>query len=171
MKRSDLKKKQLANTSTTVNTSDSMETQIVVEDQNIYIQGPISTATLKDHAALDNLDYENSGHTGFASKQDVNQKITISAETTSLSSDVINTLENNASAVLVYDNKVYNLSVRNGNLRTYINLNEKTNEISTITFDTQTGECDITTQNPICDDLSNHIKNTSVHLQSGERNF
>lgn len=42
-------------------------TAVNVDPQDIYVKGVVrGQKTMKDHSKLDNLDYANSGHTGFA---------------------------------------------------------------------------------------------------------
>ena len=48
--------------------------EIKVKNQ-IKVDTEIKFYVVKDHASLDNLDYENSGHTGFASTKFVNEEL------------------------------------------------------------------------------------------------
>ena len=66
MNRSDLNK--LNNATVTEETAGlrNKPSSVNVDEPNITVKGPKEVVMSKNHALLDNLDYENSGHTGFA---------------------------------------------------------------------------------------------------------
>lgn len=53
-----------------------MVTQIeIILSNEIQVEVEVKLLLLKNHASLSNLDYEHSGHTGFASKLDLDDYV------------------------------------------------------------------------------------------------
>ena len=69
-----------------------------------------------DHSKLKNLDYEHSGHTGFASSQDLNQAVIVDSAQQTIPASSLEILRNNLTSRLSYNNQLYRLSARAGNL-------------------------------------------------------
>jgi len=69
---------------------------------------------LKDHAKLENLDYEHSGHTGFASAEDLNTQVLIEDPEQLIPQEQLQILKKNSTVQLLYHDKLYSLSVRAG---------------------------------------------------------
>lgn len=101
--------------------------------ENEAIQGSIGKRTvrgkvedtgfatvIKDHSKLDNLDYEHSGHTGFASSQDLEKKenkinfITLGETQGILDKKTLTKLISNLNNKIVYNLGIYHLIARNG---------------------------------------------------------
>ncbi len=122
-----------------------------------------------DHSKLSNLDYEHSGHTGFASAEDLNTQVLIDELEELIPQEQLQILKKNSTVQLLYHDKLYSLSVRAGRNWTYTYIEKSTGDINTITVDMDSGAFDISSSNPVQHNLDSHINDTSVHLQTGER--
>lgn len=67
---------------------------------------------MTDHSKLKNLDYEHSGHVGFASDKDLNVQVTITDEMQTIPAESLEILKKNTTAHLLYHDNLYGLSVR-----------------------------------------------------------
>ena len=123
-----------------------------------------------DHAALMHLDYEHSGHTGFASKKDITAEVEITSLDTPLDNNQLYLLTHNFAAHLVYNQERYDLTSRSLNNWSYTHINPQNGAIQILIVDMVSGLLYLDIANPIQENLNNHINNTSVHLQAGERN-
>jgi len=150
-----------------VNANENKETN--VDAQTITIGGPKSTVTVRDHALLSHLDFEESGHTGFASEKDLNTQVEVDESMQVLPQEAIQALKRNSTIQLFFHDKLYSLSVRAGKLWTYTYIEKTTGDIQIITVDMDSGAFDISSSNPVQHNLDSHINDTSVHLQTGER--
>lgn len=74
-----------------------------------------NTGEASDHAKLEHLDYEHSGHTGFASSEDLVVIARADAPLGAFTQEVVNKLRNNFSANIELNNRFLTLSSRNGN--------------------------------------------------------
>lgn len=140
-----------------------------VKQNNISIGEQKDVIYAKDHSKLHNLDYEHSGHTGFASTQDLNTSVSISVSDPVISPEDLNKLTSNLTAKLILDGKYYSLASRSGNVWNYTRTNSTTGDIEIVRVDTNSGAFDIIQKNPVQQNLNAHINDTSVHLQAGER--
>ena len=128
-----------------------------------------------DHRALKHLDYESSGHTGFASSAQLEAalkaEVTISSSSGTINPDDLNKLKSNLSAKIELDGQVLSLTAKAGKQWTYTSaLDGVTGDMTILTLDTSNGTYTSQTRNPARDEMNAHINNTSVHLQAGERN-
>ena len=74
-----------------------------------------NTGEASDHAKLEHLDYEHSGHTGFASSEDLVVIAQADAPLGAFTQEVVNKLRNNFSANIELNNRLLTLSSRAGN--------------------------------------------------------
>ena len=122
-----------------------------------------------DHAALDHLDYEHSGHKGFASDKDLQVAISIEAPLGAISEDDLAKLKKNFTAVVELNNRFLTLSSRNGNNWTYTSNPDTNGTFYVMTINMNNGTYTSTALNPAQSNLNTHIQNTDVHIQAGER--
>jgi len=71
-----------------------------------------STGEIKDHRELTHLDYETSGHTGFAASKDLRAEVSINAATGAIDPESLQTLKSNFAAKVELDGKLLSLSCR-----------------------------------------------------------
>lgn len=140
-----------------------------VDNPDIRVKGPKEVIVAKNHATLENLDYEHSGHKGFASEKDLNTQIKVYESLQVLPQEAVQALKRNSTIQLLFHDNLYSLSVRAGKLWTYTYIEQTTGNIHTITVDMDSGAFDISSSNPVQRNLDSHINDTSVHLQTGER--
>ena len=159
-----------------INATTSIHTNSVKISATPKISDPISIqdGSADDHRALKHLDYESSGHTGFASSAQLEAalkaEVTISSSSGTISPDDLNKLKSNLSAKIELDGKVLSLTAKAGKQWTYTSaLDGVTGDITILTLDTSNGTYTSQTRNPARDEMNAHINNTSVHLQAGER--
>ena len=74
-----------------------------------------NTGDATDHAQLEHLDYEHSGHTGFASSQDLVLVAEADAPLGAFNQETVQKLKSNFSANIQLNNRFLTLSSRNGN--------------------------------------------------------
>ena len=122
-----------------------------------------------DHAALEHLDYEHSGHKGFASDKDLQVAISIEAPLGAISEDDLAKLKKNFTAVVELNNRFLTLSSRNGNNWTYTSNPDTNGTFYVMTINMNNGTYTSTALNPAQSNLNTHIQNTDVHIQAGER--
>ena len=79
----------------------------------------------------------------------------------------IDKLTTNAVNRISYDGKIFNLGYRDSGVYKYFAPDSTGEQLETITLDLQTGEITIT----IPTLLEDHINNTEVHIQPGERDY
>lgn len=79
-------------------------------------------------------------------------------------------LKDNWANGLLYNQNFYHICARSDNNWTYSSNDLTSGAISTITVNIISGRYVIHSSNPAQEALNEHILNTSVHLQSGERN-
>lgn len=86
-----------------------------VDPQDIYVKGVVrGQKTMKDHSKLDNLEYAKSGHTGFASEEDLDTQVLIDETLSVLPPEAITALKRNSTIQLLFHDNLYSLSVRSG---------------------------------------------------------
>jgi hypothetical protein len=74
-----------------------------------------NTGEASDHAKLENLDYEHSGHIGFASSADLVVVAQAESPLGAFTQEVVNKLRHNFSANIELNNRLLTLSSRAGN--------------------------------------------------------
>lgn len=71
-----------------------------------------NTGEATDHRSLQHLDYETSGHTGFAASKDLRAAVTINAVTGAIDPDSLQILKSNFAAKVELDGNLLSLSCR-----------------------------------------------------------
>lgn len=164
-------KKQTMDKTKILKLKESATTTIVdINPRTIHIIGPEFVPTMvKDHSQLENLDYDSSGHTGFASSEDLVCYVEIESLEDVISEENLAILKKNYGAPIVYNKAAYYLTSRNGTTWSYVYIDAATGDIKTLLLNTTSGEISLQSANPVQTNLTTHINDTSVHLQAGER--
>lgn len=97
---------------TTVKSEASINNLGIQSSPNISRSIHPSTGDATDHRALDHLDYESSGHTGFASSKDLQAEVSINAATGAIDPESLQTLKSNFAAKVELDGNLLSLSCR-----------------------------------------------------------
>jgi hypothetical protein len=134
------------------------------------------TGEAYDHRALTHLDYESSGHTGFASSAQLEAalqaEVIISSAGGTINPDDLNKLKSNLSAKIELDGQVLSLTAKAGKKWTYTSaLDQDTGDMTILTLDTSTGTYTSQIRNPARDEINAHIENQEVHVRAGERGY
>ena len=128
-----------------------------------------NTGEATDHAKLEHLDYASSGHTGFASSEDLVVVAQATAPLGAFTQETVNKLKSNFSANIELNNRFLTLSSRAGNLWTYTSSPDQSGTMYIMTVNMLNGSYQSSAINPAKSDLNAHIQNTEVHIQAGER--
>ena len=99
---------------TTVKSEASINNLGIQSSPNISRSIHPSTGDAMDHRALDHLDYESSGHRGFASSKDLQTVISLEEYEHIIPADVIQQLKANYTAKVELDDYLLSLSVKSG---------------------------------------------------------
>ena len=116
-------------------------------------------------------DVENQIYALDQKKQDWLEPIQLLEPTSSIPMSDVALLKKNTILTLDYDGHLYSLTARSGPNWTYCYVDKTDGSIHSITVDTTNGSYTTIQENPVEDMLLDHIHNTEVHIQPGERNF
>ena len=122
-----------------------------------------------DHAALDHLDYEHSGHKGFASDKDLSVAVEITAPLGAISPEDLDKLKKNFTAMVELNGRFLSLASRAGSNWTYVSNPDTNGTFYTMTINMNNGTYTSAALNPAQSNLNTHVQNTEVHIQAGER--
>lgn len=100
-----------------------------------------NTGEATDHRSLQHLDYETSGHTGFASSEDLKATVAAAAgQSGQFSTDALKTLKTNLSTKIEKDGKLLSLTAKAGNNWTYTSaIDQETGDMIILSVDMTTG--------------------------------
>lgn len=157
---------------TTVTSEASINNLGIESSPNINRSIHPSTGETTDHRQLDHLDFESSGHTGFASSKDLQSVVAAAASSASgqFDKDALKQLKSNFSTKIDRDGVLLSLCARAGKNWTYASaIDPQTGNMEILTLDTETGLYSVQTRNPARDELNAHIQNQDVHVRAGER--
>lgn len=99
---------------TTVKSEASINNLGIQSSPNISRSIHPSTGDAMDHRALDHLDYESSGHTGFASSKDLQAVTSLETASGTVPADVLQKLKSNYTAKVELGDRLLSLSVKAG---------------------------------------------------------
>lgn len=122
-----------------------------------------------DHRSLDNLDYEHSGHRGFASSKDINTMVELTDSCGMLDQDTILVLKNNFTARMGWNSWVLTLTGRAGLRWTYASNADEEGASAICYVNIGNGDYECIEVNPAHDEVECHASDTLIHVQEGER--